>query len=112
MPTVRPPSSLVARFSSRLVAHDFPRLPDTRRDDTVAFATRRIVAMPAPMALGVAVVAVVVDGLTRVGGDRAVRLVARRPLPVVGDYVRLVRSLATAYVWDTWPSTLPDGGAQ
>ena len=28
---------------------------------------------------------------------------------MLGEYVRLVRSLAYAYVWETWPDTAPDG---
>jgi hypothetical protein len=111
MPNVRPPARPVARFSSNLVAHDLPRLPADRRADAVAFTTRRITGLPAPMAAGVAIVAPIVDGLTRFGGPRAVRFVARTPLPLVGDYVRLVRSLATAYVWETWPATAADGAS-
>jgi hypothetical protein len=47
-----------------------------------------------------------------VGRRRVVRLLAARPLPVVGDYVRLVRSLTYAYVWETWPATAADGAAR
>ena len=39
-----------------------------------------------------------------VGLDRLAAFLARRPVPVLGEYVRLVRSLAYAYVWDTWPA--------
>jgi hypothetical protein len=106
---VRPSAGAVARFASCLVAHDLPRLPEERRARTVAYATRQITGMPAPMAAAVAVVAPVADGVARLGGARAVRFVARAPLPLLGDYVRLVRSLVTAYVWDTWPSTRSDG---
>ena len=44
-----------------------------------------------------------------------VRFVARRvdtmpgPLPLVGEFPRLVRSLGFAYIWETWPDTSPSG---
>jgi hypothetical protein len=64
------------------------------------------------MRLGVGVVAIVVGAAGRlIGLSRVVRLLAKRPLPVVGDYVRLVRSLGYAYVWETWPATGPDGSS-
>jgi hypothetical protein len=46
----------------------------------------------------------------RIAGDRIVaRLLAHHRLPLVGDYVRFVRALTTAYVWESWPSTAADG---
>lgn len=76
----------------------------------MAFAGRRIAGLPTPMRLGVGVVALVVEGVGRlVGPARLTATLARRPLPVLGEYVRLVRSLAYAYVWETWPDTAPDG---
>jgi hypothetical protein len=76
----------------------------------VAFAGRRIAVLPSPIKLGVGAVAIAVDGLGRVFGlGRLVGLLADRPVPVLGEYVRLVRSLVYAYVWDTWPDTDPDG---
>jgi hypothetical protein len=105
-----PPPRPVATFSDRLVAHDLPGLPGTQRAEVVAFVGRRIARLPSPMRLGVGVVATLVDGLGRVAGaDRLTRFVGRHPLPIVGEYARLVRSLAFAYVWDTWPATAPDG---
>ena len=45
-----------------------------------------------------------------VGGTRhVVRVLASRPLPVAGEYARLVRSLTYAYVWETWPDTTRSG---
>jgi hypothetical protein len=111
MPSFPPPGP-IAGFCDRLVAHDLPDLPDDRRAEVVAFAGRRIVGMPTPMRLGVGVVACAVAsaGLL-VGRTRLTSFLARRPLPVVGDYVRLVRSLTYARVWDTWPDTSPTGGS-
>jgi hypothetical protein len=31
------------------------------------------------------------------------------PLPFVGEYPRLMRSLGFAYVWEHWPTTTPTG---
>jgi hypothetical protein len=109
MPTFPPPRT-VAAFSDRLLAHELPGLPGAQRAEVVAFVGRRVAGLPSPMRLGVGVVATFVDGIGRLAGaDRLARLVGQHPLPVVGEYARLVRSLAFAYVWDTWPATAPDG---
>ena len=109
MPTF-PPHGLIAEFCDDLVAHDLPDLPAARRADVVAFAGRRIDGLPSPMRLGVSVVAVTVGAVSRLaGGRRTVTVLARRPLPLFGEYVRLVRSLAYAYVWETWPDTTSTG---
>ena len=111
MPTFPPPGP-IAGFCDRLVAHDLPDLPAGRRAEVVAFAGRRIAAMPIPMRLGVGVVSCVVEGAGRlVGRTHLTSFLARRPLPVVGEYVRLVRSLVYARVWDAWPDTSPTGGS-
>jgi hypothetical protein len=111
MPSFPPPGP-IAGFCDRLVAHDLPDLPDGRRAEVVAFAGRRIAAMPTPMRLGVGVVSCAVEGAGRlVGRTRLTSILARRPLPVVGEYVRLVRSLVYARVWDTWPDTSPTGAS-
>jgi hypothetical protein len=105
-----PPTGPIAEFSDHLVAHDLPGLPSERRAEVVAFAGRRISLLPSPMRLGVGLVSLAVGALGRiVGARRLAYFLAGRPLPVVGEYVRLVRSLAYAYVWDTWPATAPDG---
>jgi hypothetical protein len=109
MPTF-PPRGLVAEFCEQVVASDLPDLPPDRRDVTVAFATRRIAGLPSPMKVAVGLVAVVVGGLGRVVGTRRlVGLLASRPLPIAGEYVRLVRSLTYAFVWETWPDTTRSG---
>jgi hypothetical protein len=112
MPSFPPPGPIAA-FCDRLVAHDLPDLPESRRATVVAFAGRRVAGLPAPMRVGVGVVSLAVDGAGRiVGPHRLIAFLARRPLPVVGDYVRLVRSLAFARVWDEWPDTSPTGAAE
>jgi len=104
-----PPGSF-ADFADHLVVHDLPGLPDDRRAETVAFAGRRIAHLPSPMKVGVTAVAALVAIMGKVvGGARLAALLARHPVPLLGEYVRLVRSLTYAYVWDTWPHTDPTG---
>lgn len=99
-----------ARFGAELLVHDLPALPDERRAETVAFIERRLPQLPGPLSAGVAVVASTIALLGRlIGYRRTVDLVADRPLLVVRDYVRLLRSLSYAFVWETWPDTQPDG---
>jgi hypothetical protein len=101
---------LVGEFSDGVLAADLPCLPPERRAATVEFTRRRTAGLPSPMKLGVGVVATAVAAAGRFGGTaRVARLLARRPLPVLGDYVRLVRSLGYAYIWETWPATAADG---
>jgi hypothetical protein len=109
MPTF-PPHGLIAEFCDELVTHDLPDLPADRRATVVAFAGRRIAGLPTPMHLGVGLVATVVGGLGAVVGlRRVVDVLAGRPLPLLGEYVRLVRSLVYAFVWETWPDTTTSG---
>ena len=75
----------------------------------VDFAGRRVDGLPSPFRLGVTAVAMLVRLLTVVGRDAAVRVLATRPLPLLGEYVRMLRSLGYAFVWERWPDTRPDG---
>jgi len=104
------PSGLVATFADRLVAHDLPALPPSRRAEVVAFSVHRVTGLPSPMRIGVTAVALAVATASRLlGGHRVTGFLASRPLPLFGEYVRLIRSLAFAYVWETWPDTAVDG---
>jgi len=105
-----PPAGLVSRFGDGLLAADLPRLPPERRAAAIGFVGRRVAGLPSPMLLGVSAVATAIGALAGLVGTARVVAVARRwPLPVVADYVRLVRSLGYAYVWEHWPDTGPDG---
>jgi hypothetical protein len=76
----------------------------------VAFAARRVDGLPSVMHLGVLLIAAVVRVLLLLPGSSfLIAFLARTALPLLGEYVRLVRSLGYAYVWETWPDTLPDG---
>lgn len=87
-----------------------PGLPAGDLATTAGFVARRIDGLPAPLRLGVAVVTLLYRALLALpGGPRLVRVLARRPLPLVGEYPRLVRSLALAFVFETWPDRRADG---
>lgn len=64
------------------------------------------------MRLGVSAVAFAVGAAARVvGTGRVVAVLRRWPVPLVSEYVRLVRSLAYAHVWEHWPDSGADGGS-
>jgi hypothetical protein len=101
---------LHASFADALIAHDLPGLPPARRERSVRFVVGRIAVMPGPTRLGVHVIAVAVATVLIVlGPARTARLLAPLTLPLLGEYVRLHRSLVYAYVWETWPDTAADG---
>lgn len=110
-------STLVERVAAPLAAellrHDLPRLPADRLGETVAFIERRLVGLPSVIRFGVTVIAAVLGSVAR-GPLRGpvTRFVAAHPLPLVGEFVRLIRSLGYAYVWETWPATSADGAAR
>jgi hypothetical protein len=107
-----PAGPIVGPFATRLLELELPRLDDRRRDEATAFAARRIDGMPGVVRAGVLAVALPVRVvLASPLGAPAIRFLARRPLPLVGEYVRLVRSLAFAFIWESWPDTRPDGAA-
>jgi hypothetical protein len=109
-PSRRAVARLVAPYAERLVGADFPALPADRRRLTVAFVTRRVAVIPSFAAVGVAALAVVFRTVLLVPfGWQLTRAVTALPVPFVPEYPRLVRSLAVAYIWETWPDTAPDG---
>jgi len=107
-----PSAPLVGPFADRLLALDLPELDRPRRAEVVAFAARRVDGLPSIMRIGVLIIATLFRVALLVPGSSAfVRFVARTPLPLFGEYVRLIRSLGYAYVWETWPGTQPTGAA-
>lgn len=102
---------LVAPVADRVVASDLPALAHDRRREVVAFACHRIDHLPDSTRIGVLGVAAVYRAVALApGGRRLVDALVRRRLPVLGEYVRLIRSLSSAYVWETWPGTDEHGG--
>jgi hypothetical protein len=105
-----PSLPLVGPFADRLLAADLPALDDHRRAEVTAFTARRVDGMPSIMRIGVVCIAATVRvALAAPGGNSVVGFLARHPLPLLGEYVRLIRSLGYTYVWETWPDTRPDG---
>jgi hypothetical protein len=108
--TTFPPRGLIADFCEQVVAHDLPELPPERRRAVVEFTIRRLDGLPSPMRVGVGAVATVVGGVGRLAGSsRVATLLGGHPLTITGEYVRLIRSLAYAYIWETWPDTSAAG---
>ncbi len=105
-----PALPVVGSFAERLLADDLPDLPAIRRREAVAFVARRIDTLPSFTRFGVLAIGVVLRTLIAVpGGWSAAVVLMRLPLPFVGEYPRLIRSLAFAYVWEHWPTTTPTG---
>lgn len=102
---------IVSPVAHDLLLIDLPALPVDRRHEVVTFACRRIDHLPTPTKVGVLAVAMVLRCLIAApGGRRVLGLLAARPVPLLGEYLRLLRSLTAAYVWEHWPATAPDGG--
>lgn len=97
-------------FSRRLLSVELPELPPARRDDTVAFVCRRAAQTPGPLRAGLITITTGVGLAERlIDPERLTALLRATSLPLVGELPRMVRSLAFAYVWETWPATHPDG---
>lgn len=98
------------RFADDLLAIELPELPEPSRTDTVAFVCRRATQLPTPLRLGVTTLSIAVGTAQRgVGRSRTTAFLQRTRLPLVGELARMVRSLAFAHVWETWPATRPTG---
>lgn len=110
MPGPLSPSTHVRPFADWLLGRDLPGLEAGRRRAAVDFVSHRVESLPSPIALGVGVIAPCFRALLRIPGGRAVAgFLAAHPVPIAGEYVRLVRSLAYAFVWDEWPDARADG---
>lgn len=104
---------IVGPFAEMLLAADLPHLPAERLADAVRFIQRRTEAVPSFTRFGLIVIALFYRVLLAAPfGRSAARLIASTPLPLVGEYPRLIRSLGYAYLWERWPDTLPTGAAR
>ena len=105
--------TIVAPFADLLLAADLPQLPADRRREAVQFVTRRAAGVPSFTRFGLTIIALIFRGLMTIPGGRgAARFLASRPLPLLGEYPRLIRSLGFAFVWERWPDSLPSGAPQ
>ena len=101
---------IVGPFAEMVLAADLPLLPSDRRAEAVQFVLRRAAAVPSFTRFGVTVIGLFYAALAAAPGGRAVaRFLMSKPLPVLGEYPRLIRSLGYAYIWERWPDTLPTG---
>lgn len=101
---------IVGPFAEHLLTTDLPQLPSARRNDVVQFIERRMATVPSFTRFGIMVIGLLYRALLAVALGRAVvRFLVARPLPLLGEYPRLVRSLGYAYIWERWPDTLPSG---
>ena len=97
-------------FADRLLTLELPDLDDAARAETVAFVCRRANQIPAPLRLGVVTLSTGVGLSQRIAGhERTTHALRPTHLPLVGELARMVRSLAFAFIWETWPDTSPTG---
>ena len=107
--TISPP---VGRFADVLLSIDLPDLPDERRGQVTEFIEQRVSTLPSFTRFGVVVISFTVDAVSRVVGlERTASIVTAKPLPLLAEYPRLVRSLGYAFIWETWPDTRSTGAA-
>jgi hypothetical protein len=109
MPAVRV-SSIIDGFADRLLAADLPQLATERRALAVEFIRQRADSLPSITRLGVGAIGALYCGVMALpGGWVLARVLASKPLPLLAEYPRLIRSLGYAYVWEQWPTLLPTG---
>ena len=102
---------VVGPFADLLLAGDLPDLPSDRRAEVVRFVERRATSVPSFTRFGVTMIGLLYRLLMAApAGERVVRVLSGRTLPILGEYPRLIRSLGYAYIWDRWPDTTPTGG--
>lgn len=102
--------ALVRPFTRQLLDVDLPGLTATQRDEVADFTVERVDDLPSVLRVGVTLIAAPMRLVIALpGANRLLAWLIRHPLPLVGEYVRMVRSLAYTYVWENWPESLPDG---
>lgn len=100
----------VRPFADHLLRRELPGVEAPARAEVVGFVGRRVTELPSPLLAGVAVLAAAFRLLLLLPGGRfVIDLVSDHPLPGVGEYPRLIRSLVLAHVFETWPSRRADG---
>ncbi|MBI4884573.1 MAG: hypothetical protein HY826_11035 [Actinobacteria bacterium] len=105
-----PALPIIGSFADRLLLADLPDLPPSDRRLAVDFVAHRVDNLPSFTRFGVMVLGFVFRGLLAVpGGFGVAKVLVKLPLPLVAEYPRLIRSLAFAYVWETWPNTTATG---
>jgi hypothetical protein len=107
-----PLDKIVDPFADALLTVDLPHLTSARRSEVVEFIRRRVETMPSLTHFGVTVIGVLYRILLVAPlGTSVIRFLVARPLPILGEYPRLIRSLGYAYIWEHWPDTQPSGAS-
>ena len=102
--------ALVEPFTRRLLAVDLPGLTADQRRDVTDFTIQRVDELPSVLRIGVTCIAAPMRiAIAAPGAGSMLAWLIRHPLPLIGEYVRMIRSLAYTYVWEHWPATAPDG---
>ena len=102
--------ALIGPFAHRLLDVDLPGLTRGQQDEVVDFTLSRVDVMPSVLRLGVHCIAVPMRAFIALpNAGRGIAWLIEHPLPLVGEYVRMIRSLAYTFIWERWPATLPDG---
>ncbi len=105
-----PVTRSIDTFSRFLAGRELPGLDSAHHDPVVAFVQMRCAGLASITRFGVAVIAAIFGLLMSLpGGRRVVAWLCDHPLPILGEYPRLIRSLTFAYVFETWPSAQADG---
>lgn len=108
MRSVPTAAAIVAPFAERLLGRELPHVPTERQLEAIGVVISRVDVLPGVMRAGVLAIGLahrilLASSLTAPVSD----VLARLPLPLVGEYPRLVRSLAFAAIWERWPETPP-----
>ena len=93
-----------------ILAADLPHLDDDRLDEVTNFVERRIDQLVGPAGFAVRIVRTLMSVLLAPPWRRfTLPVLTAIALPGLGDFIRLVRSLGYAYIWELWPDTSSDG---
>ncbi len=107
-----PALPVIRSFAERLLQADLPDLPSANRALAVNFVAHRVDHLPSFTRFGVIVLAGFFRSLLALpAGFTVAKAMIKLPLPLVAEYPRLIRSLAFAYVWETWPTTTATGAS-
>lgn len=107
-----PALPIIRSFAERLLLADLPDLPPADRMLALNFVAHRVDHLPSFTRFGVIVLGSLFRSLLAIpGGFTFAKVLIKLPLPLVAEYPRLIRSLAFAYVWETWPTTTATGAS-
>ena len=101
---------IVGPVADLVLAADLPQFPEQQRAEVVRFIQRRTHTVPSFTRFGVTVIGLFYRVIIAAPcGPAIATFIMSKPLPILGEYPRLIRSLGYAYIWEHWPDTLPNG---